>query len=173
MMQRFKQYWQIQAHWQFLFPILGLLGLLATSYWASETVLGYFHIERLQSMLELIKFVLVGLFFFVFLKLVLRLFGVLASRWKVNFRWELIAIFIVFAITGSVAARFSAPILSLLGVSKSSYPILGYWCIRILVMFPLYQIVLLVTGWLFGQFRFFWNFEKKMLRRFGFHKLSK
>jgi hypothetical protein len=28
-------------------------------------------------------------------------------------------------------------------------------------------------GWLFGQFNFFWEFEKKMLKRFGLGKMIK
>ena len=34
-------------------------------------------------------------------------------------------------------------------------------------MFPIYQLTLPLVGWVFGQFNFFWNFEKKMLRRMG------
>ena len=37
----------------------------------------------------------------------------------------------------------------------------------ILLIFPVYQILLVAFGWLFGQFKFFWNMEKKMLRRLG------
>ncbi|MGB5647230.1 MAG: DUF6787 family protein, partial [Muriicola sp.] len=32
---------------------------------------------------------------------------------------------------------------------------------------------LVLFGWLFGQFRFFWNFEKKMLHRIGLGFLLK
>ncbi|MGA0828911.1 MAG: DUF6787 family protein, partial [Flavobacteriaceae bacterium] len=42
-----------------------------------------------------------------------------------------------------------------------------YWPLRIGLIFPLYQLLLVFFGALFGQFRFFWNFEKKMLRRLG------
>jgi hypothetical protein len=35
------------------------------------------------------------------------------------------------------------------------------------LIFPLYQVLLVLIGALFGQFSFFWGFEKKMLRRFG------
>ena len=40
-----------------------------------------------------------------------------------------------------------------------------YWPIRIVILFPIYQVMLVVIGALFGQFNFFWNFEKKMLNR--------
>jgi hypothetical protein len=42
-----------------------------------------------------------------------------------------------------------------------------YWPLRIGLIFPLYQVLLVLIGALFGQFNFFWGFEKKMLRRFG------
>jgi hypothetical protein len=36
----------------------------------------------------------------------------------------------------------------------------------LLVIFPLYQVLLLVYGALFGQFRFFWKKEKQLLLLF-------
>jgi hypothetical protein len=42
--------------------------------------------------------------------------------------------------------------------------------VRILVIFPLYQLLLLCFGWLLGQFSFFWAFEKKMFARMGLKK---
>jgi len=43
---------------------------------------------------------------------------------------------------------------------------LGFWFtpIRLLLIFPIYQVLLVAIGFLFGQFKFFWAFEKKMLR---------
>jgi hypothetical protein len=34
-------------------------------------------------------------------------------------------------------------------------------------------VLLVFMGWLFGEFRFFWEFEKKMLRRTGLGFLIK
>jgi hypothetical protein len=90
----------------------------------------------------------------------------LKERWGVTSNWHLTIIFIVFAITGSTAAKFAAPITELIGVTKE----LGawiYWPIRILIIFPVYQVLLVFFGWLFGEFTFFWAFEKKMLRHLG------
>jgi hypothetical protein len=36
--------------------------------------------------------------------------------------------------------------------------------VRLLLIFPIYQVLLVANGFLFGQFTFFWNFEKKLLR---------
>ena len=48
-----------------------------------------------------------------------------------------------------------------------------YWIIRILIVFPAYQVLLLFFGAVFFQFRFFWNFEKKILKRIGFKSFFK
>ena len=31
-----------------------------------------------------------------------------------------------------------------------------------------YQVIILIVSFFFGQFRFFWNYEKKILKRMGF-----
>jgi hypothetical protein len=36
---------------------------------------------------------------------------------------------------------------------------------RLVLIFPIYQVLLVFIGAIFGQFSFFWNFEKKMLVR--------
>ncbi|MBZ0326211.1 MAG: diacylglyceryl transferase [Altibacter sp.] len=93
----------------------------------------------------------------------------LKQRWNIESNWQLFIIFLVFAITGSTSAKFAAPVTDLVGITAD----MGwyvYWPVRILIIFPLYQVLLVLFGWLFGEFQFFWNFEKKMLRgmRLGF-----
>jgi hypothetical protein len=91
----------------------------------------------------------------------------LKQRWGIDSNFQIIIIFFVFAITGSSAVRLAAPICGFFGVFKETSPWYLYWSVRILLIFPLYQILLVCFGWLFGQFNFFWNFEKKMLVRLG------
>jgi len=50
---------------------------------------------------------------------------------------------------------------------------LFYIILRIVLIFPIYQITLPLVGWLFGQFKFFWDFEKKMLQRMGLGRFFK
>jgi|SRR5690606_7721289 len=91
----------------------------------------------------------------------------LKQRWGVTSNFQLVVIFVVFAITGSASAKISGPFTEFIGISSDSiHPVL-FWVIRLLVIFPIYQVLLVTIGWLFGQFNFFWNFEKKMLRRMG------
>lgn len=96
----------------------------------------------------------------------------LKQRWGIDTNWQLTVIFIVFAITGSTAAKFASPITDIIGVTKNMGWYI-YWPFRILIIFPVYQILLVAFGWLFGEFNFFWAFEQKMLRRMGFGFLIK
>ena len=93
----------------------------------------------------------------------------LKKKWNIESNWQLMVIFIVFAVTGSTAAKFAGPIVDLLGISGDNPWV--YWPLRILLIFPIYQILLVFFGWLFGEFTFFWNFEKKMLRAMGLSSL--
>ncbi|GGD92967.1 DUF6787 family protein [Planktosalinus lacus] len=86
----------------------------------------------------------------------------LKDRWGITSNRQLIIIFIVFGITGTLAARLGEPLTLLLGISQDFWL---YWPVRILIILPVYKVILLMIGWLFGEFDFFWNFVKKMLRR--------
>lgn len=92
----------------------------------------------------------------------------LKQRWGISSNFQLIVIFIVFAITGSTAAKIAGPFTALVGITKENVGAWLYWVLRILLIFPIYQVLLVAFGWLFGQFQFFWNFEKKFLSRIGF-----
>ena len=96
----------------------------------------------------------------------------LKERWGINSNFQIIIIFIVFAITGSSSVYVAKPFLNWIGLSRAAFSeeLWGgilYWTLRLLLIFPFYQVLLILFGWLFGQFRFFWNFEKKMLQRMG------
>tara|TARA_R100001369_G_scaffold20091_1_gene36756 strand:- start:255470 stop:255778 length:309 start_codon:yes stop_codon:yes gene_type:complete len=91
----------------------------------------------------------------------------LKERWGIDSNFQLIIIFVVFAITGSSAAKLAAPVCEFFGIYKETSPWYIYWIVRISLIFPLYQLLLVSFGWLFGQFNFFWSFEKKMLTRLG------
>lgn len=91
----------------------------------------------------------------------------LKARWGIKHNWQIIIILIVFAVTGSTASYIGKPILLFLNITPEIYSVFGYWIIRIVLLFIMYQFMLVFFGWLFGQHKFFWNFEKKMLRRIG------
>lgn len=100
----------------------------------------------------------------------------LKKHWGIKSNWQLTVIFWVFAITGSSSVYMAKPFLAWIGLSRDVLPdswwsAWVYWSLRLMLIFPFYQVLLVIYGWLFGQFTFFWNFEKKMLRRIGFKRL--
>ena len=88
----------------------------------------------------------------------------LKDRWQITSNFQLGIIFLVFAITGSAAAYLSKPVCDLLGITKDHLGVF-FLPFRLLIIFPIYQLMLVFNGFIFGQFKFFWDFEKKMLRR--------
>ncbi|WP_306352752.1 DUF6787 family protein [Flavobacterium sp. '19STA2R22 D10 B1'] len=97
----------------------------------------------------------------------------LKQRWGIKSNFQLVIIFIVFAITGSSAAYISKPVTNWMGITKDNLTLWLYWPIRLIVIFPAYQVLLVFFGFIFGQFKFFWEFEKKMLRSMGLGFLFK
>jgi Family of unknown function (DUF6787) len=158
-MQKFKQRWEIQQNWQLIFPVLGILGLFYSSYKLSFVFY--------KSSNLFINILITIVLFFLLLKLILFLFKKLERKWILTYKWEMIRVFIVFAITGSASLFVGRPIIKFIGVTKENLNPVLYWVLYIFIAILFYQILLVCIGWLFGQFQFFWNFEKKMLRRFG------
>ena len=97
----------------------------------------------------------------------------LKERWGVNSTWDVIMILVVFSVTGSAASWLSDPVTAWFGISKETMSSWIYWPARILILFPIYQVLLVLFGYLFGQFTFFWTFEKKMINRLGLGFLLK
>lgn len=89
------------------------------------------------------------------------------ERWNIKSNWQVFVIILVFAITGSTAALVSKPILAYFGIVKGFVSNWVYYPLYILLIFPVYQVLLVGFGFLFGQFTFFWAFEKKMLKSLG------
>jgi hypothetical protein len=92
----------------------------------------------------------------------------LKEKWGITSNFQIIIILVVFSITGSVAVWIAKPVLNLVGLDKEVVSPWLFWPIRIFIIFPIYQILIVIIGALFGQFKFFWAFEKKMLVRLGF-----
>lgn len=94
------------------------------------------------------------------------MFKKLQQHWGVN-GWRFFLILCTFAVTGTVTAWVSRQITGWLDVNHYS---LAWWLLKISVLFIGYQGFILIIGFCFGQFSFFWNYEKKILRRFGLLK---
>jgi hypothetical protein len=164
-MEKFKTLWQITKNWQLLFPFLGIVGLVYSAY---RIALIFIKEDSLFLMVSVTLFLS-----FLFLKVCLFFIKKLEGKWVVQQRWEMIRIFIVFAITGSSSAFIGRPIFRLMGISKENLNPFLYYLLFIVISLVFYQMLLVLFGWLFGQFRFFWEFEKKMLSRMGLGFLFK
>jgi len=89
----------------------------------------------------------------------------LVKKFEANSLKHLLIIFIIFSLSGSGSLLISSPILSVIDLKSivSYYPL--YIFIRILIIIPIYQLILIIIATLFGQFKYFWRFEKKFLQR--------
>jgi hypothetical protein len=87
----------------------------------------------------------------------------LKSRWSVGSAWQVVVILLVFACTGFTVFFLKRPLFAYL-FNGAPRPIWASVFDYILVL-PFYNVLLLLYGFIFGQFRFFWDFEKKFLIR--------
>jgi manganese efflux pump family protein len=94
------------------------------------------------------------------------------EKWGITSNFQLAIILLVFSITGSVAVWVAKPVLDLVGLDKEALSPWVFWPIRIFIIFPIYQVLIVLIGAIFGQFKFFWAFEKKMLVRLGFKQFK-
>lgn len=93
----------------------------------------------------------------------------LKQRWEVKNNMQLFWILVTFSVTGSTVARLSKWIFPYLNVTEES----SFWYLAFLwlfVMTPIYMMLILLFGTIFGQQKFFLKYQKKMLSRFKFWK---
>lgn len=95
----------------------------------------------------------------------------LKTRWKLKSAWQVVIVLIVFACTGFTILFIKKPLLNwLAGEDGNSTLATVLYYVFIL---PLYNVVLLGYGFIFGQFKFFWEFEKRFMERFFFRSKSR
>ena len=82
----------------------------------------------------------------------------LKNIFKVSSTYQLVVVFIVFGITGSLSLFLSDYILNYLNLENL--------IISLVLLLIIYQILLIIIGTLFGEFNYFWAMEKKILSRF-------
>ena len=94
----------------------------------------------------------------------------LKARWHLETNGQVVAVFLVFSLAGSMILPVRKFIFHLLHFDAQT----PFWLktvMWLIIVFPTYQFFLLVFGALFGEFAFFWEKEKKMgrwfLRRLG------
>jgi protoporphyrin/coproporphyrin ferrochelatase len=88
------------------------------------------------------------------------------AKWNIVSNWQVLIILLVFSVTGSAALVVRKLVFGWIGITPDT----ALWIkipLYILILFPAYQILLLIIGGAMGQFRFFFEFQKKSLRIFN------
>ena len=87
----------------------------------------------------------------------------LQDRWKVKSGLQVVVILIVFACTGFTILFIKRPLFALWfrDGDVPAWMKIAYW----VLILPVYNVFLLGYGFVFGQFQFFWNFEKRFFNR--------
>ena len=88
----------------------------------------------------------------------------LIKIFKVKNLTQLIIVFTVFGITGSMSVILGEYILNFFFNQNLNNSIF-FWVLRLILIFPLYQLLLIVFGTIFGEFNYFWGFTKKILTK--------
>lgn len=85
------------------------------------------------------------------------------EKWGLDTAWQVITVLIIFSLAGSSVVFLRKSLFTFLGFTELTpgwIKVITY----ILFVFPAYQCLLLAYGFLLGQFDFFWEKEKKMIR---------
>jgi hypothetical protein len=76
-------------------------------------------------------------------------------------------VLLAFACTGTTILLIKNPLLAFFGIERGGGQGALNTLLYLLLVLPLYQILLLAYGFIFGQFRFFWEKEKQLVKRIG------
>lgn len=94
------------------------------------------------------------------------MFGKLKKKWKVESNLQLFLILCTFAVTGTLTAYISRQITGWIGFDEQTWWLWPF-LVRTAVLLFGYQVIILIVSIFFGQFKFFWNYEKKILTWMG------
>jgi hypothetical protein len=88
-------------------------------------------------------------------------FGHFKEKWGVS-NWGVVAILLAFSLAGMSSLKVSRPIMHALVPADA--PKWVFWSVRIPVIVPVYEVLLLAFGTVLGQHAFFWPKQKRILR---------
>jgi len=75
----------------------------------------------------------------------------------------MLIILLVFALTGTTILFLKKPVVNFfVGDGEKS---IVFTVLYLIFILPVYNLFLLIYGFLLGQFQFFWEYEKKFFRR--------
>jgi hypothetical protein len=91
----------------------------------------------------------------------------LQSKWQLKSLTQVLLVLLAFACTGTTILLIKNPLLAFFGIERGGGQGALNTLLYLLLVLPLYQILLLAYGFIFGQFRFFWEKEKQLVKRIG------
>lgn len=169
LMENLKAKWDLKNNVELTFVfVLFIATSIFCFFFLAKPILKSFGLHELMSnylfytlsAIATIPFLLVVLLFLNFNKK-------LKARWLLTSNLQFFIVIVLFSITGSSSIRVARPILDFIGINNDTMAWYVYWPLRILVVFPAYQILFMIFGTILGQWEFAWRFEKKMLGGFG------
>ena len=83
-----------------------------------------------------------------------------------NSKLHLLKIFIIFGLAGTFSVFLSEPLLRLLSIENFTSNKFFYWLIRLILIFPIYQFVLIFLALVFGEFGYFKKIFTKFINYF-------
>ena len=86
-----------------------------------------------------------------------------------NSKLHLLKIFFIFGLAGSLSIFISEPLLQFMSIENFISNKFFYWLIRLILIFPIYQFVLIGIAFVFGEFRYFKKFFIKFINYFKFY----
>lgn len=89
----------------------------------------------------------------------------LKQKWHLKSGWQVFVILLVFACTGFSALFAKNAFYYLMEINPEELSRATKTGITLFSLIFLYPIFLLLYGFIFGQFTFFWNFKKRMFQR--------
>ncbi len=90
----------------------------------------------------------------------------LISFFGANSKFHLLKIFVIFGLAGSLSVILSDPLLDLVSIEKYISNNFFYWVVRLILIFPIYQFVLIAVALVFGEFSYFKKFFIKFINYF-------
>jgi len=87
----------------------------------------------------------------------------LKKKWNIQSDWDFIFIMLVFSLAGMAITFVRKPIFYAIGITGQP-PLWIKILIYIPLIVPIYQLNLIIFGTLLGQFKFFWEKEKRLGR---------
>ncbi|MEC8093723.1 MAG: DUF6787 family protein [Planctomycetota bacterium] len=90
-----------------------------------------------------------------------------SSKRRFESNFQFLMVMLTFSLNGPLALWVSGPVLEAVGIHRDSSSPWVFWPLRILVMTPTYQLLLIVTGTILGQRHYFWPRFMKRLRWIG------